>query len=128
SDREGPYSCLRGDLLLPRNLSDRSVRVEQQPVIHAAQPLAFTPTKREGGKAMDASVLQRDQPAACSRAIDHDRFSQDRDRERLVVRKLVAPGGDIPGVSYVHAVLRVSSGGPRRDTLGGADIAVAAFI
>ena len=100
-ERIGANARLRRHARLPGDLGTAPVRREAQPMVAAAQLVAFEPAHRQRQVAVAAAIFQRDRCAVFA-AIEHDRLVQQQPRERLA-RHLGCTGGDVPGAAQEHA-------------------------
>src|SRR6185312_7904533 len=71
-----------------------------QPVIMAAQRVAFDLAHRQRQVTMTAAILERDGRTAGA-AIEDDRLTEDHARQGTA-RDLPVPGGDVPAVPKIH--------------------------
>ena len=95
------HARLRRDSALAGDLHALSGRVEKQPVIAAAQAIAFEAPARQRQMAVAAAVFQR-HGAPRLGAEENHRLIEESARERRA-RHLAIPGGDIPGMTQVAA-------------------------
>ncbi len=99
--RIGFHPCAIGDQLLSRNLEAAAVGREQQAVIHAAQVGAFAPAKRKRCHAMDAAILERDDPAVVG-PVEDDRRVQDGFVPGRAGSEIAVPSGHVPRILQIH--------------------------
>src|SRR4051812_47147928 len=96
-DRIAPHAEVLRDVVLSRDLDALAARLELEPVVHAADVVAFAPAVGELGAAMAAAIVERDDAAAVA-AIEHDRLLEDGAGEEFAVDQLVIPRRDVPAV------------------------------
>src|SRR4051812_43802454 len=99
--RIGAHACLRWDAFLPRDLYALPILSKKQPVIAATQVVSLRPAHRERQLAVAAAILQPYGLSTCG-AIEDNGFIEKGASEKAL-RKLAAPGGDVPGISEKHA-------------------------
>jgi len=96
-DGEAAHAEPLGDVVLAGDLDALAARVELEPVIHAADIVAFHSPVGKLGPAVAAAVVERHHPSAVA-FVEKDRGFQDGARQELAVDELVVPGRDVPGV------------------------------
>src|SRR5207248_1609125 len=86
---------------LAGDLNAAAGRREFQPVIHAAQVIAFDAPARQWREPMAATILQRGD-AAIALAVQNDRVVQHRAADDSGFGKIISPARDIPAIAQEH--------------------------
>ena len=107
--REGAHAGIGRHGVLRRHFDALAGAVEQQAVIEAAHRVAFAPAARQGRAAMAAHVLEGHDLARLV-APQRQRQAEDRARQEAVLRHLLAPSSDVPGVLDEHGFLPIRYG------------------
>src|SRR6185503_19359756 len=99
-ERIGPDRGIRWDLSLAWDLDTTAARIEAQPVVAAAQRIAFEPTEGKRQVAVATAILERDRLAVLL-PVEDDRLAKDYPPSRLPA-ELAVPGRHIPGIAQKH--------------------------